>query len=78
MSCYTLSPRRIPTSVPTVVLARCADAFCSCLLASWVGRFSFELDNKEMMDEEKLDIKGGITARPAKGMHVRATVLDGW
>ncbi len=48
------------------------------LVASWVGRFNLELDNKEMMDEEKLDIKGGITARPAKGMHIRATVLDGW
>ncbi|KAK3945277.1 cytochrome P450 4V2 [Diplogelasinospora grovesii] len=55
-----------------------AKAEFACLLAAWVGRFSFELHNKEEMDESKVVIKGGVTARPANGMHVRATVVEGW
>ncbi|CAJ2513878.1 Uu.00g019970.m01.CDS01 [Anthostomella pinea] len=55
-----------------------AKAEFACLLASWVGRFEFSLANEEEMDEKKIEIKGGITARPAKGMHVHATVVDGW
>jgi cytochrome P450 len=55
-----------------------AKAEFACLLASWVGRFELELHNKEEMDESKVEIKGGITARPAKGMYVKATVLEGW
>ncbi len=50
----------------------------ACLLASWVGRFEMELNNKEELDESKVEIKGGITARPANGMYIKATVLDGW
>ncbi|KAK3996473.1 cytochrome P450 4V2 [Cladorrhinum sp. PSN332] len=50
----------------------------ACLVASWVGRFEFELHNKEETDESKIDIKGGITARPSKGMFVKATVVEGW
>ncbi|KAJ2979469.1 hypothetical protein NUW58_g7191 [Xylaria curta] len=55
-----------------------AKAEFACILAGWVGRFEFELKNKEEMDEKKVDIKGGITARPAKGIYVHATVVDGW
>ncbi|TGJ79124.1 hypothetical protein E0Z10_g9648 [Xylaria hypoxylon] len=55
-----------------------AKAEFACILAGWVGRFEFELKNKEEMDEKKVLIKGGITARPAKGMYVHATVVDGW
>ncbi|KAG7292359.1 hypothetical protein NEMBOFW57_002394 [Staphylotrichum longicolle] len=55
-----------------------AKAEFACLLASWVGRFGMELHNKEEMDESKIEIKGGVTARPAKGMYINATVLDGW
>ncbi|KAI1811461.1 cytochrome P450 [Poronia punctata] len=55
-----------------------AKAEFACLLAGWVGRFSFELHNKEEMDEINVVVKGGVTARPAKGMYVRATVVDGW
>ncbi|KAI1334015.1 cytochrome P450 [Xylariaceae sp. FL0016] len=55
-----------------------ARAEFACLLASWVGRFEFSLKNKEEMDEKKVTIKGGVTARPAKGMYVHATVLEGW
>lgn len=55
-----------------------AKAEFACLLASWIGRFEVELHNKEDMDESKLDIKGGVTARPANGLYVKATVVEGW
>ncbi|KAI0447018.1 cytochrome P450 [Xylaria telfairii] len=55
-----------------------AKAEFACILAGWVGRFAFELKNKEEMDEKKVEIKGGVTARPAKGMYVHATIVDGW
>jgi cytochrome P450 len=55
-----------------------AKAEFACLLASWIGRFEFELYNKEENDETKLEIKGGITARPAKGMYVYTKVVEGW
>ncbi|KAK0730527.1 cytochrome P450 [Lasiosphaeris hirsuta] len=55
-----------------------AKAEFACLLASWVGRFEFELHNKEEADEAKILIKGGITARPAKGMYIKTTVVEGW
>ncbi|KAI2635142.1 cytochrome P450 [Xylaria nigripes] len=55
-----------------------AKAEFACILAGWFGRFAFEFVNPEEADESKLEIKAGITARPAKGMHVRTTVLSGW
>ena len=50
----------------------------ACLLACWVGRFEFALKNEEDADEKKIEIKGGVTARPAKGMYLQTTVVDGW
>ncbi|KAI1386568.1 cytochrome P450 [Hypoxylon trugodes] len=55
-----------------------ARAEFACLLATWAGRFEFALKNKEEIDERKIVIKGGITARPHNGMHVYATIVDGW
>lgn len=55
-----------------------AKAEFACVLATWVGKFEFELRYPEDMDEAKLDIKTGVTQRPLKGMHVKAKVLDGW
>jgi cytochrome P450 len=55
-----------------------AKAEFACLLAAWVGRFDFELKNPEELDEKNVMIKGGVTARPAKGLYVKAKVLDGW
>ncbi|KAK4101735.1 cytochrome P450 [Parathielavia hyrcaniae] len=55
-----------------------AKAEFACLLAAWVGRFGMELHNKEEMDESKIEIRGGVTARPARGMYIKMTVLDGW
>jgi cytochrome P450 len=55
-----------------------AKAEFACILATWVGRLEFRLRDEELMDEKKVDIKGGVTARPAKGLYVHAKVLDGW
>ncbi|OIW35254.1 cytochrome P450 97B3 [Coniochaeta ligniaria NRRL 30616] len=55
-----------------------AKAEFACLLAAWVGRFRFELRDEKDRDEGKMKIKGIITARPADGLWVKATVLDGW
>lgn len=55
-----------------------AKAEFACILAGWIGRFEFELVDEELRDEKKIDIKGGITARPSKGMYMRATIVDGW
>jgi len=55
-----------------------AKAEFACLLAAWVGRFEFRIKDEEHLDESKLDIRGGVTSKPAKGLHVYAKVLDGW
>ncbi|KAI1081838.1 cytochrome P450 [Whalleya microplaca] len=55
-----------------------AKAEFACLLASWVGRFEFSLKNQEEWDEKNVEIKGAVTARPANGMYVHATIVDGW
>jgi cytochrome P450 len=49
-----------------------------CLLSAFVGRLEFELNNVAELDEENVEIKGGITARPHDGMWVRVRVLEGW
>ena len=51
-----------------------ARAEFACLLASLVGRFEMELENKDFA----LEIQGGITARPKGGLRVRMRELDGW
>lgn len=50
----------------------------ACMLATWVGRMEFALEDPELMDEEKIEVKSGITSRPAHGMRVKVKVLDGW
>lgn len=55
-----------------------AKAEFAILLATWIGRFQFELRDKEMMDENNLDIKGGVTAKPAKDLHVKVKAIEGW
>jgi cytochrome P450 len=55
-----------------------AQAEFKCLLATWIGRFEFELNDVKEMDEKNLVIKAGVTAKPSNGMWVRARVLEGW
>lgn len=55
-----------------------AKAEFACLLATWIGRFEFELKNEAELVEKNVLIKGGVTAKPAKGMYVKIKVVDGW
>jgi cytochrome P450 len=50
----------------------------ACLLAVWVGRFRFELNNEDEYDEDNMKVRGIFTARPQNGLWVKVTVLDGW
>ncbi|KAI9171584.1 Cytochrome P450 monooxygenase [Paramyrothecium foliicola] len=55
-----------------------AKAEFACVLAAWVGRFAFDLQNEAERDETKVEVKGGITARPAQGMHVKVRLVEGY
>jgi cytochrome P450 len=55
-----------------------AKAEFAILLAAWAGRLEFALEDESLRDEAKLEIKGGVTARPAKGLRVKVKVLEGW
>lgn len=46
----------------------------ACLLAAFVGRFAFEMRDPN----EKIEAKGGVTVRPASGMHIKLWVTEGW
>ncbi|UKZ79519.1 hypothetical protein TrVFT333_007274 [Trichoderma virens FT-333] len=50
----------------------------ACLLAAWIGRFEFELVNKEEMDLDKIDMRGGVTVKPANGLYVKTRVVPGY
>lgn len=49
-----------------------------CLVAAWIGRFSFELRDKEMLDERNIHINPSIVAKPEGGMYMKVQVVDGW
>lgn len=51
-----------------------AKAEFACLLAAMIGRFEWELEDPDW----KPDIKGGVTAKPKGGLHVRMKPLEGW
>jgi cytochrome P450 len=53
---------------------RFAVAELACLLAAFVGKYEFEMVDAN----EKIEIKGGITARPRNGMHIKLKVVEGW
>ncbi|KAG9228083.1 cytochrome P450 monooxygenase-like protein [Amylocarpus encephaloides] len=50
----------------------------ACLLAAWVGRLEFELVDESQRDQNNLNIKGGVTMKPAKGLWVKTKVVPGW
>lgn len=50
----------------------------ACLLAAWIGRLQFELNNPEEMDEAKMKIGGRAVSRPLNGLWVKARVVPGW
>ncbi|ODA79668.1 hypothetical protein RJ55_05262 [Drechmeria coniospora] len=55
-----------------------AKAEMACLLAAWVGRFSFELKDKSLMDERNVRVEPSVTAKPAGGLEVTVTVVKGY
>ena len=55
-----------------------AKAEFACLLAAWIGRFDFSLNDERELDEKNMLIKGGVTARPAKGLFVKTKIVAGW
>ncbi|TQS36453.1 hypothetical protein Golomagni_03098 [Golovinomyces magnicellulatus] len=50
----------------------------ACLLAAWVGRFEFELNDKREIKEENLQIMGGLTVKPGRGLYLKTKIVDGW
>jgi cytochrome P450 len=55
---------------------RFARAELMALLGAFVGKFEFEMKNPEEL--EKISIKGGVTARPRDGLHLRVREVGGW
>lgn len=55
-----------------------AKAEFACLLAAWVGRFEYTLLHERDFDEQNVLNKTGTTAKPAKGLFVKARVVEGW
>lgn len=50
----------------------------ACLLAGFVGRMEFGLADGRLMDEKNLSIKGGVTAKPSKGLWTKVRRVEGW
>ena len=51
-----------------------ARAEFACLLAAFVGRFDFVLENPDA----EIKIQGGITSKPVNGVPVKIKVIEGW
>ena len=51
-----------------------AKAEFASLVAAFVGTFEFELRDPD----EVIEIKGGVTARPKNGLHIKLKVVEGW
>ncbi|CAD6504194.1 BgTH12-05928 [Blumeria graminis f. sp. triticale] len=50
----------------------------ACLLAAWIGRFEFELNDERELIEDNLVIKGGVTSKLGRGLFVKTKIVDGW
>ena len=50
----------------------------ACLLATWVGRFEFELAISAQRDERNIMIRGGATSKPMKGLWMKTKRVEGW
>jgi cytochrome P450 len=51
-----------------------AKAEFACLMAAFVGRYEFELEDPKW----ELEIQGGITAKPKGGLRIRLKEVEGW
>jgi cytochrome P450 len=50
----------------------------ACLVAAWVGRFSFELVDKSLLDESNVKVTPSVVAKPNGGLNMKVRVVDGW
>jgi cytochrome P450 len=50
----------------------------ACLLAAWIGRFEFALNDERLYDEKNLVIKGAATAKIHGGLYVKTKIIEGW
>jgi cytochrome P450 len=50
----------------------------ACLVAAWVGRFSFELVDKSWMDEKNVPITPSVVTKPHGGVLMNVRVVEGW
>lgn len=56
-----------------------AKAEMACMLACWIGRFEFSLNDAADMDEKNVPLSGGaFSSKPLKGIWVRAKQVPGW
>lgn len=51
----------------------------ACVVAAWVGRFEFVLRDEKELDEKNVVVSGGaFSAKPLKGIWVKAKIVEGW
>ncbi|KAI5459613.1 cytochrome P450 [Mariannaea sp. PMI_226] len=55
-----------------------ARAEIACLLAAWVGKFEFELQNPKEVAEKDMAIKHGFTSAPSDGVPIIVKVAGGY
>lgn len=55
---------------------RFAKAELAALLGAFVGKFEFEMKNPKEL--ERINIKGGVTARPKDGLWLKVREVGGW
>ncbi|KFY53297.1 hypothetical protein V496_07724 [Pseudogymnoascus sp. VKM F-4515 (FW-2607)] len=55
-----------------------ARAEFACLLAAWVGRFEFELNDPRELDDKNYILAGGFGVGPVKGLDIKVRIVDGW
>lgn len=50
----------------------------ACILAAWVGRFSFELQDKSLLDERNIKVNTSVVAKPEGGLNMLVKAVEGW
>ncbi|OBT67533.1 hypothetical protein VE03_03711 [Pseudogymnoascus sp. 23342-1-I1] len=50
----------------------------ACLVATFVGRFEFELADPTMVDETTIPLRKGATSKPLNGLWMKTRKVEGW
>ncbi|KAJ6788126.1 hypothetical protein PWT90_09490 [Aphanocladium album] len=48
----------------------------ACLLAAWVGRFDFRIQDESLLDERNLKVNPSVVAKPEGGLHMLVKAID--